>query len=89
MNKKIEITADEYEEFKCMKKLKIEAAEQYHILYQHILLMRLLVLAYFDNEADHHAYSSDDIFHLIFDACEEMYSSALNIHKIVYNCSDE
>lgn len=84
MPEKTEITAQEYEEFKRLKKFENEINENYYNLYLQILHMQLLVLAYFDNEADHHLYNTDDIFNLIFNACCEMYSSALKIQNTVY-----
>lgn len=83
MSEKTEITAKAYEEYKMLKKFEYKISDNYDALYQQILHMQLLVLAYFDNEAHHHAYNTDAVFNLIFDVCNEMYSAASEIQDII------
>lgn len=84
MDKELKFTAEECAEYKKLKKFNREISDNYEVLYQQVLHMQLLVSAYFDNETNHHSYRSDDIFDLIFHACEEMHSSAWKMYNMVY-----
>lgn len=83
MKEAVKITPKEYEEFKKLKRFELEISDNYETLFQQVLHMQLLIFAYFDNNAEHHSYNSDDMFNLIFNACEEMYASALKLQNIV------
>lgn len=80
MPKRTEMTVEEYEKY---KKFVNEINENYYDLYLQILHMQLLVYAYFDNEAAHHSYSSDEIFSLIIDLCDELYKSSSKIYNLL------
>lgn len=85
MPEKIEITAEEYEEYKRLQKFENEISDEYYHLYMQVLHMKLLVFAYAENDSGG-TYNSKDIFELIFDLCEDMYPRALEIQNLIHKC---